>query len=116
MSVSILPSEGIRKVRMVEDIEKLRAELGAESFFELPILGYREVPVAEARVAERVAAHGAESSDGGGNHCDAAVLAHVTTERFSEAPAPGVVAALLQAAGSASWRKIRYGIWNWGST
>ena len=67
-SEAILPTIRIRKIWMVEDIKEFSAELCAESFPKLPILGYREVPVAEAGVAEDVAAHCSKGSQRRGDH------------------------------------------------
>jgi hypothetical protein len=67
-SKAILPTIRIRKIWMVEDIKELSAELGAESFTKLPILRYREVPVAESGVTEYIASHGAKSPQGRRNH------------------------------------------------
>ena len=36
------------KDRVVENVEELRAELGAEALAEMPVLGQREVEIAEA--------------------------------------------------------------------
>src|ERR1700691_2995120 len=38
----VLPAVGIRKVRMIENVEELGAELGADFFAEMPVLGDRE--------------------------------------------------------------------------
>ena len=68
VSISVLPPEGIREVWMIENVEELSAKLDLEAFGDLPILDYREIPVAEARIAEEVAAHGTEATERRGNH------------------------------------------------
>src|ERR1700722_2603131 len=63
-SITILSAVGIGEIRMVEDIEKLRAELRMNSFAQVPVLGNRKVEVLEAGVRENIASHcpeGAES-------------------------------------------------------
>ena len=57
MRPSILSAEGIREIRMVEEIEEFDPELGAESFPEFPVLGHREIPVVKSGVAKDIAAH-----------------------------------------------------------
>src|SRR5262249_35693405 len=80
--ISILTAERIRKVRMVEDIEKFRPELRSEALPKLPGLCDREIYVAESGVAEDVAAHGAESAEGRRNHEGLPVgIATETSER-----------------------------------
>src|SRR5579863_1409551 len=59
---TVLAAKGIGKIGMVKNVEKFRAELGAESFCIFPGRSHREVPVAEAGVAEDIASHRAESS------------------------------------------------------
>src|SRR5271166_4487155 len=65
---AILSAVWIGKVRMVENVEELRPELGVEPFPEMPILGQGEVQVAEARIGEHVAAHVAKLPERGRNH------------------------------------------------
>ena len=64
MCVSILTAERVREVRMVEQIEEFCPELRSQPFPELPVLGDREVYIAESGIAEDVAAHRAESAEG----------------------------------------------------
>ncbi len=41
---SILSSEWIRKIGMVENVKELRAELGGKTLAKFPVLGYRRNP------------------------------------------------------------------------
>src|SRR4029077_6051818 len=66
--VSILTTERIREIRMVEEIEEFCSELCCQPFPELPVLGDREIYVAKSSVTEYVAAHCAESAEGRWNH------------------------------------------------
>src|ERR1700675_1052840 len=50
VGISVLSAKWIREVRMIQNIEELSPELGAEAVRELPILHHREIPVAEARI------------------------------------------------------------------
>src|SRR5215469_12942263 len=68
VGIPVLPAEGIREVWMIENVEELSAKLDLEAFGDLPILDHREIPVAEARIAEEVAAHGTEATERRGNH------------------------------------------------
>ena len=63
MCVSILTAERVREVRMVEQIEEFCPELRSQPFPELPVLGDREVYIAESGIAEDVASHRAESAE-----------------------------------------------------
>ena len=54
-SESILSTVGVCKVRMIEDVKKLSAELRVDALPEMPVLGHREIEVAEAGVGKRVA-------------------------------------------------------------
>ena len=62
MAIGIRSAVGIRKIGMVEDIEKFGSELRGEPFLELPAFGDGQIPVAEASVPERVPAHRSKSS------------------------------------------------------
>src|SRR5262249_54923801 len=45
---------------VIEDVEKLEAELRADALRDLRVLEHREVPVVDARSADRIPAHVAE--------------------------------------------------------
>ena len=66
MPETVLSAVGIGKVRMIENVEELGAELGTQAFAEVPVLGHREIQVAEAGVREEIAPHGAERPYAGG--------------------------------------------------
>ena len=57
---SVLSAVGIGKVRMIENVKKLGAELSVDALSEMPVLGHREIEVSEAGVGKRVARHVAE--------------------------------------------------------
>src|SRR5580698_7113052 len=65
---SVLPTEWIGKVGMVENVEELRAELCTETLAELQVLGYGKVHILESRVPEDVASHRSEGAERGRNH------------------------------------------------
>src|SRR5580704_4591719 len=65
---TVLTAVGISKVRMIENVEELRAELSAKPLSELPVLCNREIEVTETRIGERVAAHVAELTERRRNH------------------------------------------------
>src|SRR5271169_4781251 len=65
---TVLSAVRIGKVRMVENVEKLRPELNMKPLPELPVLRQREVQVAETRIGERVPAHVAELPERRRNH------------------------------------------------
>ena len=55
--IAVLPSVGICEVRVIEDIEELGAELGVETFAQLPVLGNGEIEVLESGITEEVTSH-----------------------------------------------------------
>src|ERR1700720_3135629 len=57
---TILAAVRIGEVGMVENVEELRPELGAEALAEMPVLRQGEAHVAETGIGENVASHGAE--------------------------------------------------------
>src|SRR5215471_1932414 len=57
MSPTILPSEWVCEVRMVEDIEEFAAELKVITLPKIPVLHHREIYIAESKVAKRVPSH-----------------------------------------------------------
>src|SRR5208283_1521255 len=59
---TILPAVWIGEVGMVENVEELSPELGAEALAEMPVLRQRKVHVSETGIGENVASHGAEGS------------------------------------------------------
>src|SRR5581483_2305012 len=59
---TILSAIRVGKIRMVQNIEKFGAELRTEALGEVPVLGNREIPVAEPGVAENIASRGSERS------------------------------------------------------
>src|ERR1700686_1299304 len=65
---TILAAIWIGKIRMIENVEELRAELSAEALAEMEVLRHREIHVAETRIRENVASHGAEGPQCWGNH------------------------------------------------
>src|ERR1700728_1923129 len=65
---SILAAVRIGKVGMVENVEELGAELGAEFFPEVPVLGNREIEVSEAGIGKQIARHVSELSQRRRNH------------------------------------------------
>src|SRR5450759_1019709 len=67
-AVTILSAVWIGEVGMVEYVEELSPELGAEALAEMPVLRQREVHVAETRIGEGVAAHVAERPQCRRNH------------------------------------------------
>ena len=68
MGVSVLTAERVREIRVVEDIKEFRPELRSEALPKLPVLGDREVYIAESGIAEDVASHRAESAQRRWNH------------------------------------------------
>jgi len=60
---AILSAIRIGEVGVVENVKEFGAKLGVQAFPELPVLPDREIPVAEAGILKRVAAHGAERSE-----------------------------------------------------
>src|SRR5437868_5373334 len=68
VSPSVLTSEWVGEVGMIQDVKEFGTELRAETLREFPVLGGREIPVVEAAVAKEVAGHGSECSHGGRNH------------------------------------------------
>ena len=68
MAPTVLSTEGIREIRMIEDIEKLGAELHVETLTEPEIFQSGKVHVAETKVAENIAPHGAERSQSWRKH------------------------------------------------
>src|ERR1700687_863788 len=73
LTKTILSTVGIGKVGMVEDVEEFGAELHAEPFREMPVLGDGEIKVPEAGIAESVATHVPELSERRRNHDRAAL-------------------------------------------
>ena len=71
---------GIGEVRMVEDIEKLGAELGGEAFLDFRFLDHGHIPVFETQVAEVVTPRIADGSQRGRNQDRLAVRAYVTAD------------------------------------
>ena len=67
-AVTILAAIRIGEVGVVENVEELRPELGAEALAEMPVLRQREVHVAETGIGENVAAHVAERPQCRRNH------------------------------------------------
>src|ERR1035438_962586 len=65
---TILAAVWVGEVGMVENVEELSPELGAEPLAEMKVLRQREVHVLETGIGENVAAHGAEGSQGRRNH------------------------------------------------
>src|SRR6266853_3150807 len=59
---AILAAIRIGEVRMVENVEELRSELGAKALAKMPVLRQREIYVLETGIGENVASHGAERS------------------------------------------------------
>ena len=68
MSPAVLTTEGIREVGMIQNVKHFNAELSTEAFAEFPILGNRQIDVAEARIAKNVASHDAEGTRNGRQH------------------------------------------------
>ena len=66
--ISVLPAEWIGEIRVIENIEELRTELGSEMLTPLEVLGHGEIHVLESRIAEDVASHGAEGAECGRDH------------------------------------------------
>src|SRR5450755_1899598 len=65
---TILATVRIGEVGMIEDIEELSPELGAEPLAHMPVLRQREIHIAETRIGESVAAHIAECPQCWRNH------------------------------------------------
>ena len=63
MGPSILSAEGIREVRMIEDVEEFYAELRTKMLAPLEVLGDGKIHVLESRIAEDIASHGAERAE-----------------------------------------------------
>src|SRR5208337_121074 len=59
---TILPAIRIGEVGMVENVEELSPELGAEALAKMPVLRQREIEILETGIGENVASHGAEGS------------------------------------------------------
>src|SRR5271170_2603798 len=78
VSPAILSSERIGEVGVVEKVKELGAELGSESLSKFPVFCYGKIPVAEARVAENIAAHGSLGPGCRWNHYRVAL--HVAAE------------------------------------
>ena len=80
MGISVLSTERVGEVGMIEQVEELHAELGGETLTKFPILRDREIYVAKTGIAENVAAHRAEGSERRGNQDGLAV--RIATERI----------------------------------
>ena len=68
LPVAVLSAIGIGKIRMIQDVEELSTELGAEPFPEVPVLGYREIQIPEARIGEGVPTHRSKLPERRRNH------------------------------------------------
>ena len=68
MSPTILTTERIGEVRVIEDIEEFGPELHADAFAETEHLRRREVHIPEAEIAKRVASHRAEGASSRWSH------------------------------------------------
>src|SRR5579864_294088 len=77
---SVLSTERICEVRMVENVEELGSELGSEALLQPPALRNREIPIAKTGIAKRVAAHGTEGAECWGKHSRLAIRTHVAAE------------------------------------
>src|SRR5229473_7982371 len=66
--ISVLSAERVGEIGVVENIEELRAELGAEMLAPFEVLGHGQIHVLESRIAEDVATHGAERAECGRDH------------------------------------------------
>src|SRR5271166_18229 len=65
---TVLPSIGIREVRVVEDVEEFAAELQIVALANRPVFHHRKVHVAVSKIAEGVSSHGSECADRRGQH------------------------------------------------